>query len=484
MTPHRRREERAEALCTAAEVAAATGGALVQGDGAAAARAVSTDSRRPVPDALFVALRGPSFDGARFASQAVSGGARVVLLARAAWDARVCGDLPAEVAVVAVDDPLVALAALAAWHRRRLPARVVGVTGSNGKTSTKEMVAAVLGGAPGVLSTPGNLNNLVGMPLTLLRLSAAHRHAVLEMGMNAPGEIARLAATARPEVGLVTNVHPVHLLGLGTIQAVAEAKGELVAALEPGGVAVLNADDPYVLKQGERTSARRVTFGQSPAADVRVAEVRQEADALTFQLNLDGRAWPVRLPRLGAHNALNAAAAAAVGWVEGVGAEPIVERLARAALPPMRMQRLDLGDAHLLVDCYNANPRSVQAALATLAEVARGKPRLAVLGDMLELGESAEQLHRQVGRAAAEVRLDGLCAFGPLARFIAEGAREAGLEAVEHAREVDEVLEWLRVHMGVGSWVLVKGSRGMRLERVARALADELGVPWDQGEEH
>jgi len=281
--------------------------------------------------------------------------------------------------------------------------------------------------SPGVLSTPGNLNNLVGMPLTLLRLSAAHRHAVLEMGMNAPGEIARLAATARPEVGLVTNVHPVHLLGLGTIQAVAEAKGELVAALEPGGVAVLNADDPYVLKQGERTSARRVTFGQSPAADVRVAEVRQEADALTFQLNLDGRAWPVRLPRLGAHNALNAAAAAAVGWVEGVGAEPIVERLARAALPPMRMQRLDLGDAHLLVDCYNANPRSVQAALATLAEVARGKPRLAVLGDMLELGESAEQLHRQVGRAAAEVRLDGLCAFGPLARFIAEGAREAGL---------------------------------------------------------
>jgi UDP-N-acetylmuramoyl-tripeptide--D-alanyl-D-alanine ligase len=476
--------EQPHALCTAAEAAAATGGALVQGQGGVTVQAVSTDSRRPMADSLFLALRGPSFDGARFAAQAVAGGARVVLLARPAWEARLCGELPAEVAVVAVEDPLEALGALAAWHRARLSARVVGVTGSNGKTSTKEMVAAVLGGEPGVLSTKGNLNNLVGLPLTLLRLGPAQHHAVLEMGMNAPGEIARLAATARPQVGLITNVHPVHLQGLGSLQAVAEAKGELIAALGPGAVAVLNADDPYVLKQGERTGARRVTFGQSPAADVRVAEVRQDPDAIAFQLTLAGRAWPVRLARLGVHNALNAAAAAAVGWVEGVAPEQIVERLGRAVLPPMRMERLDLGDAHLLVDCYNANPRSVQAALLALSEIARGRPKLAVLGDMLELGEASEQLHRQVGRAAAEARLDGLCAFGPQARFIAEGAREAGLKAVEHALELDEVLDWLRVQMGVGSWVLLKGSRGMRLERVAKALASELGVPWDRGEEH
>ena len=477
-------KEQTRAVFTAAEAAAATGGALVQGPGSAAAQVVSTDSRRPAADSLFLALRGPSFDGARYAAQAVAGGARIVVLSRAAWEARLCGELPAEVAVVAVEDSLAALGALAAWHRQRQPARVVGVTGSNGKTSTKEMTAAVLGGEPGVLSTRGNLNNLVGLPLTLLRLGPAQHHAVLEMGMNAPGEISRLAATARPQVGLITNVHPVHLQGLGSLQAVAEAKGELVATLGAGAVAVLNADDPYVLKQGERTGARRVTFGQSPAADVRVAEVHQEADAVTFQLSLAGRAWPVRLERLGAHNALNAAAAAAVGWVEGVPPEQIVERLAHAPVPPMRMERLDLGDAHLLVDCYNANPRSVQAALQSLAEIARGRPKLAVLGDMLELGEASEQLHRQVGRAAAEARLDGLCAFGPQARFLAEGAREAGLKAVVHTRELDEVLAWLREQMGVGSWVLLKGSRGMRLERVARALASELGVPWDRGEEH
>jgi UDP-N-acetylmuramoyl-tripeptide--D-alanyl-D-alanine ligase len=474
----------APALCTAAEACQAMGGSLARGEGSVVARAVSTDSRRPVADALFIALRGPNHDGARYAAAAVGAGARIVALSRAAWQAGLAGALPPEVAVVLVEDPLEALGRLAGWHRRRHAARVVGVTGSNGKTSTKEMIASVLGGPPGVLATRGNLNNLVGMPLCLLGLGGEHHHAVLEMGMNAPGEIARLAAVARPEVGVVTNVHPVHLEGLGTLQAVAEAKGELIAALGPDAVAVLNADDPYVLKQGGRGPARRVTFGASPAADVRVLASRQAEHGLGIELSVGGRPLAVDLPRLGLHHAMNAAAAAAVGWVEGVAPEQIAARLVSAPRPPMRLERLDVLGAHLLVDCYNANPRSMQAALQTLVEVAGPGSRWAVLGDMLELGEASEQLHRQVGRAAAEAGLDGLCAFGPEARHLAAGALEAGLGDVEHVLEIEAALEWLRGRCARGGWVLLKGSRGMRLERLARALADEADVPWAQGEEH
>lgn len=468
-------------LFTAAQVATAAVGQLVQGDPDVGLAQVVTDSRQPAPGALFVALRGERFDGSTFCANAVDNGARAVLIERDAWDAGRCGPL-GDAAVIVVPDCLRALGDLAGWHRRRFPARLVAVTGSNGKTSTKEMIAAVLGGAPDVLFNRGNFNNLIGMPRALLGLTAQHRYAVMEMGMNAPGEIARLAELAGPQIGVITNVHPVHLEGLGSIQAVAEAKGELLEAVPGDGAVVLNADDPYVLQQAERTRALRVTFGQSPAADVRLEKVEQRSTGLTFILRLPEGEIEVELARLGMHNAVNAAAAAAVGSIEGLAPEQIAERLARAPAPPMRMEVVRIAEAGLLVDCYNANPRSVQAALGTLAQLPAKGPRLAILGDMLELGNAAESLHRQVGRQAAEAGLDGLCAFGRLSAATAEAAREAGLSQVAHTEDIDEATDWARERIGPGVWLLLKGSRGMRLERIGVALAKENGVAW--GEEH
>jgi UDP-N-acetylmuramoyl-tripeptide--D-alanyl-D-alanine ligase len=462
-------------LATAAEVAAATGGALRAGDPAAVASCVSTDSRVPARDSLFVALSGENFDGARFCADAVRSGSTIVLVSREALDRGLPG--LGDAAVVAVDDTLRALAALAGWHRQRHAARIVAITGSNGKTSTKEMTASALGGPPGVLYNRGNFNNQVGMPRALLSLRASHHHAVLEMGMNAPGEIQALARIARPQVGVVTNVHPVHLEGLGSIDAVARAKGELLEALPPDGVAVLNADDPYVLKQAERTAARRVTFGRGPAADVRVVEARPRGGGLDVVLSLPDGTIDFTLPRPGAHNALNAAAAAAVGLTEGVDPATIAERLPRTALPRLRMERLEMGGGAVLVDCYNANPRSVHVAVQTAVELGCEGGAYAVLGDMRELGEASGDLHRQTGCAAAEAGLSGLCAFGEQAGSIARGARDCGLEDVEETRDVDAAVRWCRQRLA-GAVVLIKGSRAMRMERIAARLAASFSLDW------
>jgi UDP-N-acetylmuramoyl-tripeptide--D-alanyl-D-alanine ligase len=276
-------------------------------------------------------------------------------------------------------------------------------------------------------------------------------------------------------------VHPVHLEGLGTIQAVAQAKGELLDRVEPTGVVVLNADDPCVMQQAPRTRARIVTFGQSPAADVRIADVRQHERGLAFELHLESGPLSIELPRLGVHNASNAAAAAAIGLIEELDPILIKDRLEAAPAPPMRMEVLELGQTRLLVDCYNANPRSVQAALTTLGQLPGPGQRLAVLGDMLELGQASASLHRQVGRAAAEAGLDGLCAFGPQAAQIAVGAREAGLNEVLHTESIAEAGDWAADKLTPGAWLLLKGSRGMRLERLAETLAAQQGIDWNRG---
>jgi UDP-N-acetylmuramoyl-tripeptide--D-alanyl-D-alanine ligase len=469
-------------LATAARVAKATAGKLVAGDPQTICVAVGTDSRTPLDDSLFVALSGENFDGADFCAGAVSNGARIVVVTHPAWSRGLPGDLQ-RAAVVAVDDTLRALGDLAAWHRSTFPVRMVGITGSNGKTSTKEMTAAVLGGAPGVLSNQGNLNNLVGMPRSLLSLGAEHHHAVMEMGMNHPGEIERLAQIARPQIGVLTNVHPVHLEGLGSIQAVAEAKGELLEALPGEGVAVLNADDPYVLKQAARTRARRVTFGRSPGAEVRVVAARQDAESMNVELEIPDGSLKVRIDRPGLHNALNAAAAAAVGLVAGIEPDRIAERLEKAPLPALRMERLDLGSGRLLVDCYNANPRSVEAALSTLRDLAgvAGGPSFAVLGDMRELGPASAELHHKIGLAAAGSGLSGLCTFGSEAGAIAGGAREGDLDPVLETESIDEATDWSRERLRAGGWVLIKGSRAMRMERIAETIAEEYGVSWRKG---
>jgi UDP-N-acetylmuramoyl-tripeptide--D-alanyl-D-alanine ligase len=464
---------------TAAELAKAVSGKVVHGSPEATFASVSTDSRKPMPESLFIALVGENFDGAKFCRQAAEKGSRIVLVRKASWEQGLVGTIPEKTVVVVVEDTLRALGDWACWHRRRFHVPVVAITGSNGKTSTKEMTVSVLGGSEDVLYNHGNLNNLVGMPRALLELGSRHRFVVMEMGMNARGEIRRLAEVAIPKIGLITNVHPVHLEGLGSIQAVAEAKGELFEALPEDGIALVNVDDPYVLRVAGKTRAKIVTFGRNPNAEVRVLDASQGSSGLAFTLSLRGNAVAVRLTRPGVHNAVNAAGAAAIGLVLGVRPEEIARRLENAKLPRLRMEQVDLGHGHLLVDCYNANPRSVQAALQTLSEVAGAGPKMAILGEMKELGESSETLHRQVGQAAAEAGIAELCVFGAQAKAMEEGARERGLTRVVGTESVDEASAWAETRLKAGAWILVKGSRAMRLERVVLATAKRFGVVWE-----
>jgi UDP-N-acetylmuramoyl-tripeptide--D-alanyl-D-alanine ligase len=389
----------------------------------------------------------------------------------AAWAGAHAAPLP----VLAVADTLRALGAIARHHRRRFAVPLVGVTGSNGKTTTREMIACILATRGPVLKTEGNLNNEVGAPLTLLGLGPEHRAAVIEMGMNHAGEIDRIARIAEPRVGLVTLAAAAHLEGLGSIDAVADAKAELYRALPPDGIAVANADDERMLHRALASSRKVVTFSAVPGnADVSVLRIEPgAADGLRFSLGIGNRELPVHLPALvGAHNAANAAAAAAAAVSLGCTDREVVAGLARVAPVGRRLRLERLASGLLLLDdCYNANPSSVAAALRTLADLARaeGRRRVAVLGDMLELGPVEVESHRRLGEEAARAGVEALAAFGPRSRHGAEAARAAGLPAF-HTEDMPALVEWARATVRPGDALLVKGSRGMKLERLVEAL--------------
>ena len=435
---------------------------------------VFTDTRRPVPKALFVALRGEQFDGSDFVSQAVQGGASGILIPADALEkvrAQAKG-----VAILTAPDSGRALGALAAGWRHRLPnLQVVCITGSTGKTSTKELIAEVLGATGPTLKTEGNLNNEVGVPLTLLRLGEEHRYAAIECGMNHLGEIARLAQWADPDVAVVTNVGPVHLEGVGSLGGVAKAKGELFHALRDRGVAVANADDALVMRQARLSRRKLLTFGATQGSDVRLISAHHGGPGLRIELELLGAPRTVELKLIGTHNGHNAAAAAAVGVALGFEPERILRGLANATTPGRRMRPVRLpGGALLIDDCYNANPTSTKAALLTLTHLVRGKGRaIAVLGDMLELGPTELDLHRDVGRFAAGAGLSLLVCFGPRSRALGEGAEEAGLSgnSIEYTEDPAQAVRLVQKHLRPEDVVLVKGSRGMKMERISDALA-------------
>jgi UDP-N-acetylmuramoyl-tripeptide--D-alanyl-D-alanine ligase len=453
------------------ELATATGGHWT-GTPPASVEGVSTDTRTLPEGSLFVALRGERFDGHAFLPEAgARGAAAAVVDDRFDPTEGVAG--PAGRLVV--PDTLRALGAIARLHRSRFQLPVVGVTGSNGKTTTREMIAAVLSTRGKVLKTEGNLNNEVGVPLTLFGLDASHSAAVVEMGMNHPGEIARLAAIALPQVGVVTLAAPAHLEGLGTVDAVADAKAELYAGLPPGGIVIANADDPRMLKRAQASARRMITFSGSKGrrGDVVVLEIVSSGeDGLRFVLGVGNRELPVHIPGLvGPHNASNAAAAAAAAIALGCTDREITRGL--AAVRPvgrrLRLERLPSGVA-LLDDCYNANPASMSAALATLAGIAGpGRRAVAVLGDMLELGAFEAEAHRALGAEVARSGVKVLAAFGPRSRETAEAARAAGLDAF-HTEDVDALVRWAKAALAPGDALLVKGSRGMKLERLVEAL--------------
>ena len=450
------------------ELAAATGGRWI-GAPPGAVEGVSTDTRTIGAGTLFVALRGENFDAHEFLADAAAKGAAAAVVAEAR-----AGDgspLPRLV----VPDTLAALGALARHHRRRFSIPVVGVTGSNGKTTTREMIAAILATRGKVLKTEGNLNNEIGVPLTLFGLDAAHQAAVIEMGMSHPGEIARLAAIALPQVGIVTLAAPAHLEGLGTVDAVADAKAELYQGLPNGGIAIANADDARLLRRAQASGRRMITFSAAKGrrGDVVVLEVvSQGTDGLRFVLGIGNREVPVHIPGLvGAHNAANAAAAAAAAIALGCTDREITRGLAgvRPVGRRLRLERLASG-VQLVDDCYNANPASMSAALRTLVDLAAqgGRP-VAVLGDMLELGAFEAEAHRALGAEAARAGVRVLATFGPRTRAAADAARAAGLDAF-HSEDIDALVRWAKATVQATDVLLVKGSRGMKLERLVEAL--------------
>ncbi len=434
-------------------------------------RGAAVDSRLVAPGEVFVALPGERTDGHAFIADAIARGAAAVVVTRPIPDPAALGDVTA----VRVADGLAALWAIATGWRRRFDPLVVGVTGSIAKTSTKEAVATVLGERLRTLRSEGNQNNEIGLPLTLMRLGPEHEAAVLEMGMYVGGEIADLARMARPRIGVVTAVQPVHLSRIGSIEAIEAAKGELLEALPPDGTAILNADDPVVRRMDTRTAARSVSYGFAADADVRADAVSSAGlEGMRFVLHADGSSRPVAIPTLGRLSVHNALAAAAVGLAARLTLDDIVAGLALGWSAQHRVELVRLGGVTLVDDTYNASPRSVIAALDLLA----GLPgrRAAVLGEMLELGEAADEGHRAVGEAAART-VDWLVVVGAGAAGIADGALAAGLDParVVRVRDTDGALEAVTPRLRDGDVVLLKASRGIALDRVVAGLARELG---------
>ena len=460
---------------TLGEAAAAMSASLDGGDGAMLYTRVGTDSRSARAGDLFFCLRGDNFDGHDFIEAALAAGVVAVVCEQGR-------SLPGRsAAFLEVPDTLRALGDLAAAHRRRFTPAIVAVTGSNGKTTTKEMLRAILGehfGADHVLATQGNLNNLIGVPLTLFRLGAEHRAAVIEMGMNVPGEIARLVEITAPAVGLITCVASAHLEGLGSIEGVARAKGELFEGLPPGATAIINADDPQVVAQASRFAGRHVYFaaGQSDAgggvAAVTAGEIRcDRLDACSFELRAGAVSARVELPVGGRHNVQNALGAVAAALAIGVPLATAASGLCKLVPPPMRLSTEQLANGvTVLNDVYNANPGSMLAALATLG--AADARSIVVLGEMRELGPGSAALHEQIGAAVAAIAPVLFCASGAFAEAFAEGARNAGLarERVRVCARHEDAAEAVAAAWRAGDAILIKGSRGAAMEHVVEAL--------------
>jgi UDP-N-acetylmuramoyl-tripeptide--D-alanyl-D-alanine ligase len=438
------------------------------------------DSRQVGPGDVFVALRGENTDGHRFVDDAFSRGAIAALIDRdveidaTVVDVRSGQTMPPATSLPVcfrTVDVLTALQSLARWWRSRFPAlRVVGITGSVGKTSTKQLTAAVLSRNFNVLKTEGNLNNEIGLPQTLLGLTGRHQRAVLEMGMYARGEIAALCSIAQPSIGVVTNVGPVHLERLGTIEAVAQAKSELVEALPGDGVAILNYDEPLVRQMAGRTRAQVLFYGLDPGAELWADNITSEGlEGVYFDLHYHDEALHVQVPLLGRHSVHTALRAAAVGVVEGLGWDQIVEGLRDRGAQLRLVAVPGPNGSTILDDTYNASPASTIAALNLLEDL--GGRKIAVLGDMLELGSYTEEGHRKVGLRAIDVA-DILVTVGKLGAMIGEEARRNGMPAdrVRICASNEEAIQFLMDVILAGDMLLVKGSRGLHMEEIVAAL--------------
>ena len=448
----------------AKEAVTACRGEVLSGDLETKITGVSTDTRTLQPGDLFFALTGESSDGHKFLADALDRGASGVVVSR---------KVEAQRLALRVEDTLIALGELAAYYRAKFRPIVVGVTGSVGKTTTKEMIAAVAAARGPVLKNAGNFNNEIGLPLTLFELARKHKTAVVEMAMRGPGQIAYLARIARPSIGVITNIHMTHIEILGSMEAIADAKGELLDFLPPDGAAILNVDDACFDYLSRRSNARVVAFGEGPRADVRANSAGLDSKGCcAFEVTTPTGSFDVRVPVPGEHNIKDALAAIAVGEVLGIAHADMREALAKFTPPEKRSNVIPARRGFVVIDdTYNASPASMQSALKTLAMMEGGR-KIAILGDMLELGEHAVEAHVELGRAVRNMGVDLLVVVGQLAKLISRAAIDAGLP-VECVSEFDDSWEAAREVPGKVrelDVVLVKGSRAIKMERVVEGL--------------
>ncbi|OPL10454.1 MAG: hypothetical protein AVO34_03740 [Firmicutes bacterium ML8_F2] len=452
------------------DILTASRGRLLQGDPEQQVTGFVIDSRQIKPGNFFIPFSGEKTDGHLYITDAAKRGGTGAFIASGC---KPDPSIPPDFMLVEIEDPLTALQRVAAYQRQRFELPVVGITGSSGKTTTKDFTAGVLSAKYKVLKTTGNLNNEIGLPLTILELNADHQVAVLEMGMSAPGEITTLCEIARPSIGVITSIGEAHIEMLGSVEAIARAKGELLDYLGSGGVAVLNGDDPRLLKLGERFPGKVLYYGFNQG-DIKGLKLSQRGENNFFRVRFPNRSegW-FESPLPGRESAGNALAALTVGYILEIDPAEMIKGLSSSSTTGGRLQVLyNSAGTRIVDDTYNANPDSVKAALNVLMELG-GEKTVAVLGDMLELGPFAEEAHLTVGRYASQIGVGILITVGPMASLAAAEASRVGKTSVYSCDSHEQAIEILTVLISDQGWsVLVKGSRGMEMEKIVRALLD------------
>lgn len=454
------------------EILDAVKGRLVCGKGPEVFADIAIDSRKITADDLFVAIRGENHDGHEFIPDMLTRGiSGYVIAEKNAAALPVAEWAKQDITCIAVNDTITALGDLARFQRRRSKATVIAITGSSGKTTTRCLVSEVMARKFETVSTIGNFNNEIGLPLTLFQLSRTHEKAVVELGMNHFGEIRTLSRIAEPDVGIITNIGPAHLEGVGSLDGVMQAKGELLDEINKAGLAILNADDPGTLRLAEKSPVPVMLFGLSDNADVKARDVDIDAAGTTFTLALPNGEIPVRVGAPGTFMVLNALAAAAAGYHAGISLQEIKTGIEAFQPARGRMNIIEQNGIHIIDDTYNANPISMKSAIQTLSALKKDHRGFLVLGDMLELGAHARALHREIGAVAAVSDIHKLYIAGEYSHAVKQGAIQGNMAADSVITGThDEIIDHLKTNLIAGDWVLVKGSRGMKMETIIRGL--------------